>query len=419
MRYARAVWGVALLVVWPATVFCHPADRSITFAETLSRCKEAPSVRAVSDALRVKRSLDANLGAMVANPQLTVQAGYRNDTGGQGTDVQVSIQQGLNLAGFAKARRRAAELESATLQAEWQAALLHEQLGAVRLWSELWGAEQAEENASEEVELAKQLLLRTERLFAGGAVTQVDVASAKTYLAEVQTRHLSIEGEVVELGLSLSRWLGQSGALHAIGRPHEPKLPTLDDSLVSEALRRLGELPEPLRRRLGEQSERARAEEVAAERGTQLAVGAMVLREPTAPWAAFGTLSLSVPVFDRGQRERANLMATAARMKIESESALSEAQGDFRQMLHDVSHFGELSKLITETLLPSAQREVSLRERLLVAGDATVLEVLQARRAYLAARTQAARVQASLLWSRQRMALYLTALGLFDGENVR
>jgi outer membrane protein TolC len=419
MRYARAVCGVALLVVWPATAFCHPADRSITFAETLSRCKEAPSVRAVAEALRVKRSLDANLGAMVANPQLTVQAGYRNDSGGQGTDVQVSIQQGLNLAGFAKARRRTAALESAALQAEWQAALLHEQLGAVRLWSELWGAEQAEENASEEVELAKQLLVRTERLFAGGAVTQVDVATAKTYLAEVQTRHLSIEGEVVELGLSLSRWLGQSGALHAIGQPHEPKLPTLDDALVGEALRRLGDLPEPLRRRLGEQGERARADEVAAERGTQLAVGAMVLREPTAPWAAFGTLSLSVPVFERGQRERSNLMAMAARMKIESEAALSEAQGDFRQMLHDVSHFGELSKLITETLLPSAQREVSLRERLLLAGDGTVLEVLQARRAYLAARTQAARVQASLLWSRQRMALYLTALGLFDGENVR
>lgn len=419
MRYLRAVFCAAGLVVWPATGLGHPADHSITFAETLLRCKEAPSVRAVAESLRVKRSLDENLGAMVANPQVTVQAGYRNDTGGQGADVQLSIQQGLNLAGFAKARRRTAELESAALQAEWQAALLQERLGAVRLWSELWGAEQAEENASEEVELAKQLLLRTERLFAGGAVTQVDVATAKTYLAEVQTRHLSIEGEVVELGLSLSRWLGQSGALHAVGQPHEPKLPKLDDTLVSEALRRLGELPEPLRRRLGEQSERAKADETAAERGTQLSVGAMVLREPTAPWAAFGTLSLSLPVFERGQRERANLMATAARRKIESEAALSEAQGDFRQLLHDVSHFGDLAKLIGETLLPSAEREVSLRERLLLAGDGTVLEVLQARRAYLTARTQAARVQASLLGSRQRMALYLTALGLFDGENVR
>ena len=130
-------------------------------------------------------------------------------------------------------------------------------------------------------------------------------------------------------------------------------------------------------------------------------------------------MSLSVPVFERGQRERANLMASAARRKIESEAALSEAQGDFRQLLHDVSHYGELSKLITEMLLPSAEREVSLRERLLLAGDGTVLEVLQARRAYLTARTQAARVLASLLGSRQRMALYLTALGLFDGENVR
>ena len=410
-----AAWLWAWL--WASSVFAHPAEQSITFAETLKRCEAAPTVRAVEAALKVKRGLDPELGSLVHNPQITVQAGYRNDTGGQGADVQVSIQQGLNLAGYAKARRRSAELEEATLAAEWKATLLAEQLGAARLWSELWGAEQAEENVNEEVDLARQTLLRTERLFQGGAATQVDVATARTYLAEVQGRRLAAEGEVVELGLQLSRWLGVGGALHASGQPEDPRLPVLSDTLLTEALRKLAALPEPSMRRLAEQSERARAEETVAQRGTQLYVGAMWLREPTAPWAAFGTLTLSLPAFERGQRERADQLAAAARLGVQTEAAVSGAQADLRQALHDVSHFGELGKLITETLLPSSAREVALRERLLAAGDGTILEVLMARRAYVAARTQSARVRANLIGSRQRLALYLTALGLFDAES--
>ena len=138
MRFVHVRGLAAWLGVWlwAPLVWSHPAEQSITLDDALKRCQSAPNVRAVEAALKVKRGTGPSLGSLVHNPQIVVQAGYRNDTGGQGADIEVSIQQGLNLAGYAKARRRSAELEEAQLSAEWKATLLVEQLGAARLWSE-------------------------------------------------------------------------------------------------------------------------------------------------------------------------------------------------------------------------------------------------------------------------------------------
>lgn len=388
----------------------------LSFADAMQRSQKAPGVREVEAALSVKRAVDRELGTMTHNPQLSFESGYRNDTGGRGVVVQAAVQQGFHLSGYAAARRRSIQNEEAALVTEVRAALLRQRLGVARLWTELWGTAQAEQLTRSEAELARQALLRTERLAQGGAATQVDVATARSYLAEVEARRLAIEGEAVEQGLALGRWLGLGEAVSPQGEPEEASVPALTQPLVAEALRRSALLPEPTLRRAADQVERSRAREVTAQRGTQLWIGAMALHEPTAPWAAFGTLALSLPLFDRGERERADFLSTAARLRIGAEAAESSAQVELRQALHDVEHFAGLSKLLDETLLPSSSREVALRERLLALGDGTILEVLLARRSLVAARAQAVRVRASLAGSRHRLALYLSALGLSAEE---
>lgn len=417
MRYASWLCLAAVLLCGAAVARAQTGPRPLSFAEAMQRSQKAPAVREVEAALSVKRAVDRELGSLTLNPQLSLESGYRNDTGGRGVVVQAAVQQGFHLSGYAAARRRSTKNEEAALVAEVRAALLRQRLGAARLWTELWGTAQAEQLTREEAELARQALLRTERLAQGGAATQVDVATARSYLAEVEARRLAIEGEAVEQGLLLGRWLGLGEAVRSQGEPEAARLPGLTETLVAEALRRSALLPEPALRRAAEQVERARAREVTAQRGTQLWIGAMALHEPTAPWAAFGTMSLSLPLFDRGERERADLLSAAARLRVGAESAESGAQVELRQALHDVEHFGELSKLLDETLLPSSSREVALRERLLGTGDGTILEVLLARRSLLAARAQAARIRASLAGSRHRLALYLSALELSTEEN--
>lgn len=394
----------------------QPQAATLDFAEAMARSREAPAVREVAGALTAKRAADRRLAALSHNPQITIDAGYRNDTGGQGAVLQVAVQQGINLAGYIAARRRSVEHEEAALALELRATLLRQHLGAARLWTDLWGTAQALERTREEAELAKQSLSRTERLYQIGAATQVDVSSARAYLAEVEVRRIGMEGEAVEQGLTLGRFLGLADAVQIKGAPVLARLPALSETLQAESLRRCSSLPEPALRRNAEQVERARADETAAQRGTQLWIGATGLHEPTAPWAAFGSLSVSLPMFERGQRERADLLASAARLRVTAQAAESSAQIELRALFHEVEHFSELSKLIDDTLVPSSAREVAQRERLLAVGDGTVLEVLLARRGLITAQIQAARCRASLLGSRYRLSLYLSSLGLIHEE---
>lgn len=416
MQHAACFAALTITLGLALGAAAQPQATTLDFAAAMARSREAPLVREVEAALKAKRAVDRQLGALAHNPQISIDAGYRNDTGGQGAVLQVAVQQGINLAGYIAARRRSVEHEEAALALELRAALWRQRLGTARLWTELWGTTQALERTREEVELAKQSLGRTERLFQIGAATQVDVSSARVYLAEVEARRIGVEGEATEQQLMLGRFLGLSDGVQIHGAPDSVRLPAQTEALQTEALRRCAQLPEPLLRRTAEQVERARADETAAQRGTQLWIGAMGLHEPTAPWAAFGTLSLSLPIFDRGQRERADLLASAARLRITAESTESGAQIELRTLFHEVEHFGELSKLLDDSLLPAAEREVAQRERLLAAGDGTVLEVLLARRGLSTARTQAARCRASLLGSRYRLSLYLSALGLIGEE---
>lgn len=416
MQHAAWFGTLAITLGLALRAAAHPQGTTLTFSDAMARSREAPAVREVEAALKVKRAVDRQLGALSHNPQISVDAGYRNDTGGQGAVLQVAVQQGINLAGYITARRRSVEQEEAALALELRAALWRQRLGTAQLWTELWGTTQALERTREEVELAKQSLGRTERLYQVGAATLVDVSSARAYLAEVEARRIGVEGEAVDQGLMLGRFLGLSDGVQITGAPEAVRLPALTDELQAEALRRGAQLPEPLLRRSAEHVERARATETAAQRGTQLWLGALALHEPTAPWAAFGTLSLSLPIFDRGQRERADLLAAAARLRVSAQSAESAAQIELRALLHEVEHFDELNTLLDDSLLPAAEREVAQRERLRTAGDGTVMEVLLARRGLSSARLQAARCRASLLGSRYRLSLYLSALGLISAE---
>ena len=416
MQHAACFGALTITLGLALGAAAQPQGTALDFSDAMARSREAPAVREVEAALKTKRAVDRQLGALSHNPQISIDAGYRNDTGGQGAVLQVAVQQGINLAGYIAARHRSVEHEEATLALELRAALWRQRLGTARLWTELWGTTQALQRTREEVELAKQSLGRTERLFQTGAATQVDVGSARVYLAEVEARRIGVEGEAIEQELTLGRFLGMSDGVQIKGAPEAVRLPALTEALQTEALRRCAQVPEPLLRRSAEQVERARADETTAQRGTQLWIGAMGLHEPTAPWAAFGTLSLSLPIFDRGQRERADLLASAARLHITAQSTESGTQIELRTLLHEVEHFGELSTLLDDSLLPAAERDVAQRERLLAAGDGTVFQVLSARRGLSTARTQAARCRASLLGSRYRLFLYLSALGLMSEE---
>lgn len=421
MRYQHLRRGTGLLLLASAAFLaaappCRAAELALSFDEALALAERAPLVAAAQRSAHTKRQLDAQISRLPYNPQLGVQLGYRRELVEAGVDAVVSLAQSFNLAGYGAARLRSARVEEATLDAEALAARLRQRLMSARSWTALWGATAARREAEIEVGLMGEFLTRIEHGAQAGALIQVDVTEARAYLAEARLQALTIEGEVVDLGLELARSIGRAtdAPLQPTGPLPEPVLPESPKVVRDQLLALAGELPEPRARRLLSEGERLRAVETRAQRGTQLALGAQWVHEPSAPSTILGTLSLQLPVFDHGERERADLLASAERLRGAAADALLTAKTELVAALHELEHSREIWEHLTTSMLPASETNLRLRERLLQAGEGTVLEVLLARRSLAAIRGRTARAQAGHSFARYKLWLYLQQLGITD-----
>lgn len=407
-----ACLGPLLLIALPAAA----SESALSFSEAVALAESAPPVAAARKSAQVKRAVDAHLSRLPYNPQLGVQLGYRRELPEGGVDALVSVAQNFSLSGYGAARRRSVSAEESTLDAEADGARLRQRLASARSWIALWGATAALREAQSEVGLMGEFLATIERGARAGALIQVDVTEARSYLTEAHLQALTIEGEVFELGLELARYLGRTtdAPLRPAGALPAPVLPELSSSLRARLLARAGELPEARARRRASESERLRAAEVTAQRGMQLALGAQWMREPAAPLTLLGTLSFQLPLFDHGERERADYLAGAERLHGAAADALIAAQTELQTALHEFEHSREIWTHLTTSMLPASEANLRLRERLFQAGEGTVLEVLLARRSLAGVRARAARAQAVHSFSRYKLWLYLQQLGVTD-----
>lgn len=422
---AVALWLACLLLLPLRASAAETAPgQGIGFAAALELAERSPLLRETAAGLASKRALDRQVSTLTVNPQAAVQLGYRRVSDAErGVDVQVSLQQGFNLAGYAAARAASMQREESAQEAELRALRLGRRLAVARAWLTLWGAEEALAAARIEQQAMTELLERVERAAKAMALTRTDVAEARAYLGEARLAALNIEGEVFELGLELGRLVGQggpagveAGQLVAAGGPPEIALPEVTPELLAQLLRRVESLPGCQLRRLQADAERAHDAEAQAARGTQLNVGVLGLHEPATPYALMGTLSVTLPLFERGQRERAEILGRLGRLQGEAQEALLVQRAELLFAVHDVQHSHEQWEQLQLQVVPASSETLALRERLLGASDGTVLEVILARRAAAAARGRLGRSLAAHSFARYRLWLYLQALGLVAGD---
>jgi outer membrane protein TolC len=402
-----------------------PGEAGLSFDEALRLADQSPAVVTALASAREKREGDAHVSRMTANPQVTAQLGYRREDVKQGFDAQASLLQGFHLEGYGAARRRSVTAEEAVLDADAEAVRLRQRLWCARSWLALWGATQAHAEAEREVDLAGELLARSERAAAAGALTQVDVSEARAYLAEARLAALGSEGEVFDLGLELARSMGRTATEppRLVGSPPELLAGKLAPALRERLLASAGALPEVRSRLQGERAERLRAAEARAQRGAQLSVGAQWFHEPSAPYTLLGTLQLQLPLFDHGERESTDYLASAERLRGAAADAQRSAESELVAMMHELDHSREIWEELTLHLVPAAENTVRLRERMLAVGEGTVLEALLARRSLAAAQGRAARARATLSYNGYRLWFYGQLLGIadlfFDGTSPK
>jgi outer membrane protein TolC len=404
------MWAVPLLAL---VAFASPpleANTSITYDEALGLAAASPAVSGARRAVEVKREGDAHVSSLPSNPLVLLQPAVAPRDAMRRPEGQLSLTVPLSLAGLGSARRDAATRETATLDAQAHAEALSRRLDAARAWIDLWSAELAEKLSREELALATELADRTRRAAESAALTRADAADADTYRAEALLLALSVEGEVTDLGLALSRAVsrGTPVVLSTAGQLPSPEVPGRDrwPSLVAAA----GALPAPRALQLSAEAEKARAVEARAARGFEVALGAMAQRDATGRDLFLATVGFNLPFFERGAREAAPRAAEAVRLEGAAVDASRVAAADLARSLHEVEHSAEVLRAIETGLVPAALESVRLREAALKAGDATVLEVLVARRTAIQARSRAIRALAAFAWARVRATLLLGQL---------
>jgi hypothetical protein len=147
-----------------------------------------------------------------------------------------------------------------------------------------------------------------------------------------------------------------------------------------------------------------------AMRGSVLQVGAGIQRDSPGGLVV-NTIARFIPAWvDRGERERSVLLAEAARLDGERRGARAAARIELLMAFHEVEHTGELASELSERLVPASHEAAALRQKIFEAGEATLPEVLQARRVELAAVGRLQRAIGAHAWAQVKLSLLLAAL---------
>ncbi|WP_245529868.1 TolC family protein [Anaeromyxobacter dehalogenans] len=387
---------------------------AITFDEALGLAAEAPSVAGAERAVSVKSEGNSKIGLLTSNPSLVLQPGFSTRDANPRLEGEVALTQSFNLAGLSGNRRKAARTEEQQLRDEARAVALSRRLDAAQAWLDMWAAEAAFQLSREELGLAMELAARTRRAAEAAALTRADAADADAYEAEARLASLSVEGEVTDLGFRLAEMVGRATPLPMTTSGELPMATVPERAAWPALIARAAALPAARAEKLAAEADRARASEARSARGLDLQLGARAQRDSTGNDVLYGIVGFTFPVFERGHREAATFDAAAARRAGEAEDASRRAVTELARAFHEVEHTGEVLDALEKTLVPAAAESARLREAAMRAGDATVVEVLVARRSAAAARARELRARAAHAWARAKVAM-LVALVPTDG----
>lgn len=386
-------------------------ERSMKWEEALQLAGQTGAVEGGFAAAKQKRQAEQRLSPFLGNPEVTLQGGWEGDPdpASAGSLTQLSVSLPLKLYGGAEQRAARAETDGLEAQARLQA---HERkLEVAAAWLQVWALQTALETARGEAALAGTLLEKMEGAQKLGGVTRLEVAEARTYLAEARLLLLDVEGALVSARLTLNRTLGLPGQTSVRADGPAPSLvpdPTEEErqQLFDAAERH----PAVIAQRRAVHSSEARLGETRRSAGWQVSIGAqgglLAGRYPSAS----GLLTVSPPLFETGARDTALGVAELAQAEGLLREVLAATASDLADALHEVAHANAVLRVLEQELRPASAQEAELATLLFDNGQVDVLAVLRARRASSAAQRRLALGHADAALAGLRLTLLREAL---------
>jgi len=358
--------------------------RSLTLDEVLARAREqAPQV--VSARLAVEEARGRLLGSSVhrqSNPQVDAAVGNRNGTDTRFTDFEVGLGQS-----FEPDARRSARIEGANAAIAQSAANVEEVTRTVLrlVASAYYRAVHANErvrflNATHD--LASSIYATADRRFRAGDIAVLDVNIARASLARVRAEREGAEalkaqalGELRQL-LRLESDVDVDGSL---SRPAEADLAiSLQAALQRPELRTLeaGVREAEAELKLGlsfSKPEYGVAVRYSRESGDQIVLGG---------------LTVTLPVFSKGQEQRAVGSARAARLRAELDAARARVQIEVRATFETFNRRLAAVRVLEAEAIPGLDENEQLTTRSFEVGQLGLPELLLIRREILETRAQ-------------------------------
>ncbi len=404
-----ALWRVTalLLVALVGTARGEPRMEAVTFTQALGLVDGLPVPRAKRQAATRERATPLPLPwqplLLRAGPSFRLAP-----SADRGLEGGVSLEQPISLGDVRATRRALHDALAAQHEAEALAGALEARLEIAASWIAGWAARERLAAATRDRELARAFVALSERARTAGALTAHELADAQAFLAEKELQSLDAEGEVADAAFATARSAGRTTAIASAGELPTPDLPSEDtwDGLVG----RVRTAPAATARRIVARAARARAAEERTVRRPQLVLGASVDRDGPGALVTGVTIGIAWP-HDRGEREAHAAETTARLAEADAEMLASRAAIELAAALHEVEHTGAVVDEVVARLVPATESAAALRQRAFDAGEATIVELLAARRAANAAHLRATDARAAHAWARVRALLLLEASG--------
>lgn len=359
-------------------------SRVMTLAEVLARAREqAPQI--VSARLALEETRGRLAGASLrfqSNPQIDAAVGNRNGPDTRFTDLELGLGQS-----FEPGARRSARMAGANAAIAQTSANAEEVTRMVlRLAaSAYYRAVHANErikllNAT--YELASGVYSAADRRFKAGDIAVLDVNIARASLTRVRAEREGAEAsKSIALG-ELRQLLGLESAVDVDGSLSRPGETDLNAALQTAAHR-----PELRALEAGIQEAEAELRLGLSFSKPEYGVGVRYAREE-GDQIVLGGMTVTLPMFSKGQEQRAVGSGRAARLRSELDAARSRVQIEVRAAFDAYNRRLAAVRMLETDAIPGLDENEQLTTRSFEVGQLGLPELLLLRREILDTRSQ-------------------------------
>ena len=380
----RVAWTtLALIAALLSNATLAVAQVPLTLAEALARARErAPQIVSARLAIEESRARLAGADHLQSNPDFDAGIGNRQGSGTRSTDIDIGIGQS-----FEPGSRRASRRDMAAAGIEHSTAKVDEVTRTVLLESAtlfLRGLQLSERLRllDRSLELANNVLQIADRRFQAGDVAVLDVNIARSAAARIRAERQGVVAERAIVVGGLRELLQLEDEIELRG--DLPPAAQVDRATITDAASRRPEL-----RALEAAIREAEAEQQFGRSFTRADYGvAARYQREEGDNNILGGLTLTLPMFSKGQEPIAAGLARASRLRAELNAARIRIGIEVQAALQAYDSRAEAVRILERDALPGLDESVTLATRSFEVGQIGLAELLLIRREIVDTRTQ-------------------------------